>query len=80
MFPSMLDGCVESWLRAVMSLTHVAQAVAKLQQLVDRNFIYNPVDLQTRAFADDGDLWRFWQDGTAPPLNVKVAVWHCFTL
>lgn len=50
-----------------------AEACAVLQQLVDGNLVYHALEpgLVT-AFADDGDLWRFSIDGTAPPLNAKL--------
>jgi hypothetical protein len=48
-----------------------ADALRIMQGLLDENFIYNAVDPQTTRFEDDGDLWRFWCDGPAPPLNVR---------
>ncbi len=49
-------------------------AVRAMQQLLDENFIYNAVDMSVTKFEDDTDLWRFWCDGPAPPLNVRCGL------
>lgn len=49
-------------------------ALASLQQLVNDDFIYNVNDPLMKVFSDDTDLWRFWSDGTSPPLNVRATL------
>ena len=49
-----------------------SEAIETMQQLLNAHFFYNVLDPSVQRFTDDGDLWRFWMDGDAPPLNVKV--------